>query len=110
MRAMVLVILLGLAAVACQDRIPDDPNAPEAGLLQAGATAAEDLLACPTCVLDHACMHKREDSVAMVHDGRRYHFCKAQCLVDFREDPETYVAALARHLAERPAFTADDDG
>jgi len=103
-------LLAGLLLVACQDRIPDDPHAPDQGVLAAGATAEEDLLACPTCVEDHTCTHLRKDSVPMVHEGLRYHFCQAQCLVDFREDPERYVAALARYLEDPPEFTPEDEG
>ena len=107
---IVLAILLGFVLVGCQDRIHDDPNAPDQGILSAGATAEEDLLACPTCVLDHACMHMRKDSIAMVHDGLRYHFCEARCLVDFRDDPEKYIAALATYMESPPEFTPEDDG
>ncbi len=97
------VVLLLLVPTGCQDRIPDDPRAPEQGLLQAGAEPAEDIFACPTCVFDHTCTHPRRESVAMVHDGKRYHFCKAQCLVDFRKEPEKYVAALRAFVDDPPA-------
>ena len=106
MRRLGLALLL-LALVGCQDRIPDDPSAPDQGLLQSGATAEQDVFACPTCVFDHACTHLRRDSVAMVHEGKRYHFCKAQCVADFREDPAKFVAALDRHLAAQSVGLAE---
>lgn len=46
----------------------------------------------PVCGMKVDAAQARAKGLALTHDGREYVFCGKGCLLEFRDDPKTYLA------------------
>ena len=47
----------------------------------------------PVCGMTVDVGQARSKGLVLTHDGHEYAFCGKGCLLEFRDDPETYLAA-----------------
>lgn len=47
----------------------------------------------PVCGMTVDLAQAREKGLTTTHDGREYGFCGKGCFLEFRDDPETFLAA-----------------
>lgn len=47
----------------------------------------------PVCAMTVDVAQARSKGLTLTHDGQEYAFCGKGCLLEFRDDPETFLAA-----------------
>ena len=56
----------------------------------------------PVCGMSVDVEEARAQSLTLVHEGHEYAFCGKGCLLDFRDEPERFLAPTISHAC-RPA-------
>ncbi|CAN5155967.1 hypothetical protein BH23VER1_BH23VER1_22680 [soil metagenome] len=101
-KSIIALTSIALISISCtkEDTAGPDTSAEPVASTETAATAVTPY-PLDVCIVSGEALGSMGDPIVITHEGREIKFCCDQCLPDFNEDPEKYLAELDAKIAEQ---------